>query len=284
MKFFIVFIITTAVLWTSCASSSPADSGSRQSLTGTEAAAQPAGRVVKVPVEKKAFFKFSGGVLDEYVVSQYDSGDVNLSSQSKYSASNALIEKVDYKYQNDRLETKTTIDGMGSFRSLVRYQYNDRGQIIREIVEDKDGKPVTSNIYNYDADGNRISRVINDAAGAKLAETTFVFNNGQLVSTETRDAGGKLTGSSESTFDNAGNRITERVFNSSGEVIRIIESSWLDGLEVSSERKTGKGQLQRSEKFEYGSSGELLRIDIEDIQNKSNRIVEYEYTFREDRS
>jgi YD repeat-containing protein len=235
-----------------------------------------------VPVQKAAFTKFANGSMDEYTLYSYDQNDVLLLSQSRHSASGALVESIEYSYQNGRLVQKLIKDEQGRARSQIRYQYNDQGLLSAELLTDRSGRTLSSYEYRYDADGNQTLRIINNAAGRRLAETSYSYRNGLLVSSETQDASGRKTRSSEFTYDAQGRRISEQVFDAAGVVVRIVNYRWQGGLETKMERTTATGLVQQQQTNEYGSRGELIRKTIEDIQSQSKRIIEFEYTFRQE--
>jgi hypothetical protein len=237
---------------------------------------------IRIPVQKKASTKHADGRLDEYIVFRYDPDDVLLLSHSRYSASGVLVETVEFTYENNRAAQKTTKDEQGRIHSAVSYQYNAQGLITKETLSDRGGRVLSSYEYQYDTNGNRVVRIINNTQGSKLAETAFVYRNGLLVSSETRDWTGRKTGSSENTYDSHGNRVTERVFNATGNVVRIVNEIWENGLEVTLERLSAGGQVQIRETYEYGTYDELIRKTVENLQNQTKKVIEYEYTFREE--
>jgi hypothetical protein len=237
---------------------------------------------VRIPVQKKASTKLADGRLDEYILFLYDQNDVLLLSQSRYSASGALLETVEFIYENNRPAQKTVKDEQGRPQSMVSYQYTVQGLLTKETLSDRNGRVLSSYEYQYDENGNRIVRIISNTQGGKLAETSFVYRNGLLISSETRDGTGRKTGSSENTYDDRGNRLTETVFNATGDVVRVVNETWQNGLAVKLERINTGGQVQLRETYEYGAYDELLRKTVEDIQNQTKKVIEYEYTFREE--
>jgi hypothetical protein len=237
---------------------------------------------MQVPVQKKASTRFADGRLDEYIIFQYDQNDVLLLFQTRYSASGTLVETVEFTYENNRPVQKTVKDEQGRPQSMVSYQYNPQGFLVKETLSDRSGKALSSYEYQYDANGNRVVRIISNIRGGKLAETSFIYRNGLLVSSETRDGTGRKTGSSESTYDSSGNRITETVFNATGDVVRVINETWQNGLEIKLERVDAGGRVQLRETYEYGAHDELVRKTVEDFRNQTKKVVEYEYTFREE--
>jgi hypothetical protein len=65
-------------------------------------------------------------------------------------------------------------------------------------------------------------------------------------------------------------------------VVRIVNETWENGFETTLERLNAGGQVQIRETYEYGAYDELVRKTVEDIQNQTKKVIEYEYTFREE--
>ncbi|MDR1212131.1 MAG: hypothetical protein LBK40_07865 [Spirochaetaceae bacterium] len=286
MKFSIVFLAVAALVsgraWADNQEPAVNAGGAVLAMDGQAAGASRGDGGRQIPVQKRASTKFADGRLDEYIVFQYDQGDVLLLSQSRYSASGVLVETVEFTYENGRAVRKITRDEQGRPHSMISYRYNPQGLISGETLADRNGRTLSSYEYQYDANGNRVVRIINNTRGGKLAETSFAYRNGLLVSTETRDGTGRKTGSSENTYDGGGNRVTERVFDARGDVVRIVNASWRNGLEATLERADAAGRVLLRETYEYGSYDELVRKTIEDIHSGMKKIIEYEYTFREE--
>jgi hypothetical protein len=273
-------------LVSSGAASAPENQGERAGVSGLEPAvlvAYPDAEGTPVPVQKKASTRLANGRLDEYIVFQYDQNDVLLLSQSKYSASGVLVEMVEFVYEDGRAVQKITRDEQGQPHARISYQYNAQGLITKEILSSRSGRVLSSYEYQYDSSGNRIVRIINNTQGNRLAETSFVYRNGLLISSETRDGTGRKTGSSENTYDERGNRLSETVFDATGQVLRVVTETWRNGRAVQLERANAGGRVLLRETYEYGAYNELVRKTIEDIQNQTKKSIEYEYTLREER-
>jgi hypothetical protein len=232
-------------------------------------------------VETKEAVLFADGSLDEYTTMEYDPSYTNIVAQSKYSASGALLEKVEFAYQDENgwLSTKLTRDVEDRLKARIVYQYNEQGQLWKEFLANKAGKTVSSYEYGYDSQGNRISRIIYNGAGAKLAETLYTFNaDGRVIASETKDGSGKKINATENEFDSRGNLTVQKIYNGSGELVTTINAAWQNGLEVKNEQKGQDGTVQIRITNEYGPHGRLVRKTVEDFQGDSTRIMEYEYT------
>lgn len=301
MKFYVAPIVS-AILFASCASTgsipqkeaapavSPATAVSTAPASpaaNSAAVAEPAKKqsrviTIKVPVEKKSLVKFADGSLDEYTLSDYDGANVLLLTQTRYSASGALLERTDFSYTDGKVTTKTVKDGDGKVTSQRLYTYNPQGLLIKEFAQDGAGKPISTFEYAYDAKGDRTSWIVKDSKGVEVAQTVYTYKDGRLQGAELRDGTGKKTGSGLYEYTADGKIRAQKYYNALDSLIRI-ESTYWDGDRVQrEERTTAGGQVQQRIDYTYGSSGELTQKVIEDFVGKSKKIIQYEYVFRDE--
>jgi len=234
-------------------------------------------------LEIKHSIFFADGTLDEYTTSQWDSGYTHVDSQARYSASGAMLEQVEFAYNEDKgyITTKLTKDVESRLRNRVVYQYNPQGRLFRESLVDNKGKVISTYEYTYDSRGNRISRIIKNRAGDRLAETTYTFDTqGRMLTSQTNDFSGTGISSTEYQYDGQGNLIKQVVRDSGGRATSTINAVWQDGNEVRNEMLGPDGSIQMRVTNEYGGNGELTKKTIENRQGGSTQIMQYEYTFR----
>jgi len=236
-------------------------------------------------LEIKQSVYFADGTLDEYTTSQWDSGYTHVNSQSRFSASGAMLEQVEFAYNDDKgyITTKITRDVESRLKNRVVYQYNPQGRLFRESLVDNKGKVISTYEYTYDNRGNRISRIIKNRAGDRLAETIYTYDNqGKMLTSETRGDSSEGSGisSTQYQYDGQGNLIKQIVRNSEGRATTTINAIWQDGNEIRNEMLSADGSVQMRVTNEYGGNGELVKKTIENFQGASKQIMQYEYTFR----
>jgi len=235
------------------------------------------------PLEVKQSVFFSDGSLDEYTTSQWDSSYSHVDNQARFSASGAMLEQVEFAYNDDKgyVTTKITRDVESRLKNRVVYRYNPDGYLFQESLVDNKGKIVSSYEYAYDNNGNRISRIIKNRAGDRLAETTYTFDNqNRMIKSQTRDFMESAISSTEYQYDSQGNLIKQVVVNNEGRATSTINAVWQGGQEIRSEMISPDGSVQMRVTNEYGVNGELIKKTIENFQGDSKQIMEYEYTFR----
>lgn len=249
-------------------------------------AQRPAQAAKGIPVETRAIVKFPDGSVDEYTMNQYDSSQTKLLGQFRYSASGALMEQVRYTYKDntDLLTTKITTDSENKYKSRVVYEYDDRNLLLKETLVNAQGRQVSSFENQYDGDGNRIIRIINNAAGAKLAETRYTVQNGLVISSETKDAQGKIASTARNQYDSGGHLVNQRVMKANGSLAAVVNITWEGDLEVRNEQLDANNRVQFRVFNEYGPNGELIKRTTENFQTGNDRppmqVQEFEYTFR----
>jgi len=232
--------------------------------------------------EVKQSVFFADGSLDEYTASNWNSSYSHVENQARYSASGAMLEQVEFAYNDEKgyITTKLTKDVESRLKNRVVYQYNPQGYLSRESLVDNKGKVVSTYEYDYDSKGNRISRIIKNRAGDKLAETVYTFDNqGRMTSSQTRDFMESAISSTEYSYDPQGNLVEQKVLDSNKKPTSVIKAVWQDGREVKNETLSADGSVQMRVTNEYGTNGELVKKTIENIQGDSTQIKQYEYKF-----
>ena len=271
----ITLTVTVALVFASCGSS-PAPEGSPEP-----------GRFVpgQIPVEKRAVIKFPDGTIDEFTISEYDPSDITLLGQKRFSASESLMDQIEYTYDEDKnvLTNKMTKDDENRLKSRVVYVHDESsGRLMRETVVNKAGKAVSTNEYTYNPSGSVASRAILNGNNIKLAETFYTYEGDLLVSSRTQAEDGRPISSSTNEYDRDGNLINQVLYNATGSVTRRIATRWQNGQEIETTQTTADGRPQLKITNEYGAAGELLRKTVENYQGESTQVIEFEYEFRPD--
>ena len=237
---------------------------------------------VQIPVETKSVVKFADGTVDEYTVSVWDSSLMFLQSQTRYSASGAVLEKTEFSYENGRLAGKTIKDREDKVSARRSYAYTPAGLLSMENVFDGNGKQVSGYEYVYDAQNNKVAWIVKDANNSKVAETRYIYKNGKVQSAELFDATSKKNGASVYEYDAEGNLAVVSFYNGLGSLLRKELSYWDQGLLLKEERTSAGGQVLQRTSYEYGTNKEIRRKTIEDLQGKSKQTIEYEYAIRKE--
>jgi len=237
----------------------------------------------QVAYEIKHSVFFADGSLDEYTTSKWNSAYTRVDNEIRYSASGAMLEQVEFAYNEDKgyRTTKITRDVESRLKNRIVYQYNAQGLLFRESLVDKDGKVVSTYEYAYDSRGNQISRIMKNRTGVKLAETVYTYDSsGKMLTSETKDAGDKKISATKYTYDNQGNLINQQVTNAEGRITSVINSVFQSGREIKNEITSPDGSVQMRVTNEYGRNNELTKKTIENFQGDSKQFIQYEYTFR----
>jgi hypothetical protein len=241
------------------------------------------GGVARDAFQVKNSVFFEDDTLDEYTTTEWNSSFTHVDNEVRFSASGAMIEQVEYAYNEDKNQktTKLTRDVESRLKNRIVYQYNPQGLLWREALLDNKGKVVSTFEFAYDGRGNQISRVIKDRQGRELARTLYTYNSsGRMVTSETRDIGENVISSTRYTYDGQGNLVNQQVINSEGQVTAVVSSVWQGGFEMRNEMASANGRVQMRITNEYGTNSELTKKTIENFQGESKQTIRYEYTFR----
>jgi hypothetical protein len=294
----IAVCISVLILLASCASTQPGagDSGagstvvtetvSRPAASETPAAPPQAPKRNSFLTKESVYFADgdAAGTLDEYTVYEWNPAFTTLLKETRYSASDALLEKIEYTYQGTNPVMKTTkvivADERGREQEQVRtqvvYQYaQDRLQ--KETIKNNSGGTISSYEYAYDGQGHRASRVMKNGKDAVMTETAYTYANGRLVSAETKSAGGSTISSIAYQYDGQGNLVKQETRNASGKTTSVMTAIWQNGYEMKNELIGADNAPQQRETNEYSPLGDMVKKTIENVQGKSVQIIQYEY-------
>ena len=245
---------------------------------------QAGGRQTGEPFERRQDVFFADGSLDEYTTTDWNPSYTHITHQRRYSASGAMLEQVEFSYNEDRgnLQTKLTRDVEERLRNRIVYQYNNQNRLWRESLVDNRGRVVSTHEFTYDNRGNSISRVIKNRAQEILAETVYTWNaQGRMTASQTRDAGGVLISSTVYSYDGQGNLTRQDVTDGDGNPTTVVQSTWRDGLEVENVMTSAATRtMQLRIRNEFGQNRELLTRRIENFQGNSTQVIRFEYVFR----
>jgi len=237
----------------------------------------------QVAYEIKHSVFFADGSLDEYTTSKWNTAYTRIDNEIRYSASGAMLEQVEFAYNEDKgyKTAKITKDVESRLKNRVAYLYNAQGQLFRESLIDNKGIVINFFEYSYDGRGNQISRVMKNRTGARLAETVFTYDSsGKMLTSETRDAGDKKISGTKYTYDSQGNLINQQVTDPAGRVTAVTNSVFQSGREIKRETVSPDGSVQMRTTNEYGRNNELTKQTIENFQGDSKQFIQYEYIFR----
>jgi hypothetical protein len=244
---------------------------------------QSGGSRTREAYEIKHSVFFADGSLDEYTATQWDNAYTRVDNEVRYSASGAMLEQVEFAYNDDKgwKTTKITRDVESRLKNRIVYQYNDQGKLFRESLVDNKGKVISTYEFAYDNKGNQISRIMKNRTGNKLAETVYTYDaSGKMLTSETKDAADKKISATKYTYDREGNLINQQVTNAEGRVTSVTNSVFQAGREVKNEITAPDGSVQMRVTYEYGKDGEVDKKTIENFQGDSKQFIKYEYYYR----
>ena len=157
----------------------------------------------------------------------------------------------------------------GSLWYAYSYEYNEKGQEIRQNSLDENGRMGNYTIFEYDAKGNRSKEMTYKADGTYYYGHSYVYNeNGQIIRSDNLDENGETDEYTISEYDTQGNKIKTLtykadgtyynghayVYNEKGQRIRdnkLTEDGNIESYSVSEYDEDGNKTLE----IDYGSNG-----------------------------
>lgn len=150
----------------------------------------------------------------------------------------------------------------GRARSILRYDYNGKGELTRMAVDENgDGNVDNVTRYAYDAAGNRVRSAFYLAGRSHpQSVTVFTYNPGGLLVQEATDVNndGKMDRRILYSYDRAGNKVVEKTFWSGSPKPSMIAHYYYDKNHHRI-RKTvdenGNGSIDRETDYKVDSFG-----------------------------
>lgn len=139
----------------------------------------------QILVQQSNFF---GEDTSEYVTKFTYDDQNNLLSQAVYFEGKLENVEKSFEYKNNRLVKETDNNDYGQTQYVTTHEYNDQGWEIKRVRDEIIDKDRRTYEYEYDDRGNRIKELVYDFKDALIAKTYSVYDdNNRLVETEEED-------------------------------------------------------------------------------------------------
>lgn len=192
-------------------------------------------------------------------------------SESVYDDGDGTPQRATYEYDEaGRLSAQTTGDedyyGMGPLYERIEFEYDDHGQLLRELIHDETGcYRVREYVNSYDAAG-RLTKAESFTDGELFETWQHSYDEqGNLTRTEFIHRSPYSTDTIVETFDESGNVLRNETtvvlwsaaeLNESERAPAITEYFYEDGLLIGSESDEGSQDV-----YTYDRKGRLTRLE-----------------------
>ena len=184
------------------------------------------------------------------------------SKEITYDGDGKVSSVTTYEYNEYGNMTVMNTEGMFSDRTEYKYEYDENGNIVKDVILDEDGSIVNISTYEYDAAGNQIKRGYkNESLGSEGEEISEYDTDHNLMKTTDYDEDGTIKEIYLYEYDNDmlikfgsynadGSLNWDSIYeyDSDGKVIKEVGSLSIDGVIYSS-----------IEEHEYDADGNLIK-------------------------
>lgn len=198
-----------------------------------------------------------------------------------YYGENALRYYVEYNYDGQGRSAGAAVYGEdGTEIDRVEVLYDEQGNLIQDyFMESGDGR-MGRNVYEYDANGRRISQTSYSSAGYAFSRAAYIYDgdSDNPVRESQYDAQGVLTGSDEYEYNTAG-QLIRKTHLDAGENVSYYMTYEYDpeGNQTKESSFQPDGSLSSYYEYEYDGSGSRTKESYFNPDGTLSTATEYEY-------
>ena len=224
----------------------------------------------------KKFLIFCGLLISASAFAQYTPLEIKKNRISKITelsvtAGNPEPARHEILYDSNGNDTAEYLGSAISRRT--KYEYNEKGQIIKRNRYDGSGKETETAVYNYSPDGSyTISNTDKDFG---MTDLTYYDRSGKITKTKSPDGTERIY-----TYDTKGQLLTIRSTSNNGGVITHLQYSYNPGGQLIKEMS--KGDYKWTKTYTYNTKGLIIKSknnSVTDNVADPEVTVSYEYSF-----
>lgn len=209
----------------------------------------------------------------------WDQSDKNNTSITRRNPDNTQIDRIEMKYQNDKITEKITYNNQNNPTEKIVYTNDKRGNVIEEL--NYQGLEIIQykSVKKYDDKNRILSDISYDKKSKKLYETVYEYKGNNLTKKYTYDNKGKIEYSEDFTYDAKGNMLTQLVYE------KFDNSKTLNTYTYDSKGNRTQWAVSKNGKpfmtafFKYDAKGNTTVIGSADASCKEKDKREYEYEY-----
>lgn len=149
------------------------------------------------------------GIKIEY---DWDTTGKNNTSITRRNSDNTQIDRVEMKYQGNKLAQKTTFNAQNNPNDKIAYIYDSKGNVIQEDIYLNSEYVQHKAINKYDKKNRKISEARYNKDGKKQYETISKYEGDNLMKKFTLNDKNEVDYSEDYTYDSKGNVLTHLTF------------------------------------------------------------------------
>ncbi len=170
---------------------------------------------------------------------------------------------------------KMRVDNEGNVFSYED-TYNDQGLLVESVSKDDDKKTISTNLYEYDKEGNRIRHDVFTAEGNLFMSTFSKYNDKKQLIEKSNCIAGNCDEKTTYSYDKKGYLVQEEKYNKDGLFSKSIYKNDQNGNPLEKLTYDAQGNLVRKVTSKYDSVGN----EIENISYKEDGSVNEKRTYQ----
>ncbi|MHA3788896.1 RHS repeat domain-containing protein [Flavobacterium hauense] len=217
------------------------------------------------------------GIKTEY---SWDESGKNNTAITKRNGDNSQIDRVEMKYQGDKIALKTTFNGQNNPTDKIAYVYDSKGNLIEEDLYLTSEYIQHKIIRKYDKKNRLTSEARYDKDSKKRLETFSEYQGDNLTKKYTLNDKGVTEYSQEFTYDKKGNTLTKLTFDNFDKSTSIDTHTYDSKGNKLTWEVTKNGKIFMKANFSYDKYGNTTLIEVMEptgkIVDKREYIFEYD--------
>jgi hypothetical protein len=217
------------------------------------------------------------GIKTEY---GWDKTGKNNTSITRRNADNTQIDRIEMKYQGNKLAQKTTFSAQNNPTDKIAYIYDSKGNVIEQDAYMASEYVQYKTISKYDSKNRKISDVSYDKASKKLYETFYTYEGDNLIKKHTIDKKGEVEYSEDFTYDAKANVLTHQTYEKFDKTTTVDAYSYDDKGNKVSWKVSKNDKPFMTATFTYDKYNNTTLIAVSDaITGKQVDKREYVYEY-----
>lgn len=203
----------------------------------------------------------------------------NNTSITRRNADNTQIDRIEMKYQGDKVAQKTTLSGQNNPTDKITYIYDSKGNMIEQDMFMASEYVQFKSIYKYDKQNRKISEISYNKESKKLFETIFTYEGKNPVKKITYDGKGETEYSEDFTYDKKGNELSRLTYEKFDKSTTLDNYSYDNNGNKISWKVTKNDKLFMTATFTYDKYKNTTLISVLDATGKEVDKREYVYEY-----